>query len=100
MAARGGLGGVLAALAVGLVAASLTDGSALVIAAISAGLAIVEQAGDLMESAVKRRFHVKDAGNLIPGHGGLLDRVDGLMAVLAAVAAMTLAAGRSPLLWP
>ena len=94
------LGGVLAALAVGLVAASLTDGSALVIAAISAGLAIVEQAGDLMESAIKRRFHVKDAGNLIPGHGGLLDRVDGLMAVLAAVAAMTLAAGRSPLLWP
>ncbi len=60
---------------------------ALVIGAF-AGLATM--AGDLWESMLKRRFGVKDSGGLIPGHGGLLDRVDGLMFALLAVAAARL----------
>ena len=54
------------------------------LAATGAVLALVAQAGDLAESALKRRFGAKDAGSILPGHGGVMDRVDGLLAAVAA----------------
>ncbi len=94
-------GGVLAAAAVGAAAGLWLspEGRPGVLAGVSAGLAVIEQMGDLFESAVKRRFGVKDSSAIIPGHGGFLDRVDGLMAVCVAVAALTLAGGRTILAW-
>ena len=69
------------------------------LAGTSAALGIVAQAGDLLESWVKRRFEKKDMSNLIPGHGGLFDRVDGLLAASVAIAAVHAMRERSVLLW-
>lgn len=52
--------------------------------AIGAGLAILAQCGDFFESWLKRRARMKDSSNLIPGHGGVLDRVDGILPVVIA----------------
>jgi phosphatidate cytidylyltransferase len=61
---------------------------------VGAGLALVAQAGDLAESALKRLFNLKDASDLIPGHGGFMDRMDSIVA--AAVAAALLALATDP----
>lgn len=57
------------------------------LALMGAVLALLAQAGDILESAIKRHFDVKDSGSLIPGHGGVMDRVDGLVFVMPVVAA-------------
>ena len=62
-------------------------------AAVAFVLSVVSQAGDLLESAIKRRFDAKDASQLIPGHGGLMDRLDGFVAAAAAGALIGIAHG-------
>jgi phosphatidate cytidylyltransferase len=68
-----------------------------VLAVAGVAIAVVAQAGDLFESAAKRRVGVKDSGWIIPGHGGVLDRIDGLIAALVAIGAIRLAIGGE---WP
>jgi phosphatidate cytidylyltransferase len=94
------VGGVLCATAAG-------GATALVLGApafsplpwLSGLLAVVAQSGDLAESLAKRHFGVKDSSSLIPGHGGLLDRLDGLLTVVPAVALLSLFGGGSVVTW-
>jgi phosphatidate cytidylyltransferase len=83
----GAIGGVIAAVAAGA-AVALGAGLELSPALLTTALllSIACQLGDLFESAVKRRFDIKDSGHIIPGHGGLMDRVDGLILACALAA--------------
>ncbi len=97
----GAAGGLFAAVVAGLIAAHLlTDVATAWRAALTAaGLGIVAQAGDLLESYVKRRLEVKDSSHLIPGHGGLFDRLDGVMAASLVAALLALTLGPGVVLW-
>jgi len=101
----GAIGGALAALAAGsgVVLVADLDTGFLAIALLALLISVAAQFGDLYESAIKRRFGTKDAGSLIPGHGGVMDRVDGL--TFASVSALLVGAlrpgdvGAGLLLW-
>ena len=79
----GAFGGLAGAVLVGLGAARVMDASAGMIVALSLVLSLAAQLGDLAESFAKRKFGAKDSGSLIPGHGGLLDRLDSLLTAAA-----------------
>lgn len=91
-------GGMLAAALVGAISAPFLAETMQLInwfygAMLGMILAVIAQAGDFLESWVKRQCRVKDSGALIPGHGGILDRLDGLWAVAIIVACMVAANG-------
>ena len=82
-------GGMLGAALAGVLVTTIAGyGSYLWIAIAGALLAGWSQVGDLAQSAVKRHFKVKDSGSIIPGHGGMFDRVDGLMFAAPVLAAL------------
>ncbi len=98
------IGGVLTAGVTGLVFAFATGLDMTWLGAMAVGFALVAQLGDLGESAIKRVFGKKDSSSLIPGHGGILDRIDGLVsvAVLAALVAWAIDSadpGQALLVW-
>lgn len=89
-----GAGGALVFVGVGaLVYGSMTDSQSSMVLALGLALSVATQAGDLFESWVKRRFGVKDSGRLIPGHGGILDRVDGVLFAAPVLALIVLFSG-------
>lgn len=95
----GFVGGVVIA---GIVAAGFArawEGDMLSLGLWGFAVAVASQVGDLAESALKRRFDVKDSSNLIPGHGGVLDRVDALVAGAVVLALLKYAMGRTAMPW-
>ena len=86
----GAVGGLAAAIVGGLAVSGTVTGRVAIIAAV---LGVASQLGDLGESALKRAYNVKDSGRMLPGHGGLLDRLDGLLAAATVAGLFLLVAG-------
>lgn len=82
----GAVGGLLGAVAAGFGISLVAGAEPWIPVIASLALSVLGQTGDLAESAVKRHFGVKDSGAIIPGHGGLFDRADALLAVAPAAA--------------
>jgi phosphatidate cytidylyltransferase len=97
----GAIGGLISAVLGGTAVAACVSPEISAFHVIAPGivLGVISQAGDLLESALKRHFGVKDSGRIIPGHGGLLDRLDALLAVAPAAALLALTVGRGVVLW-
>ena len=96
----GALAGVVFAALVSMLFAVIA-GSASVTTVVAAGVALslLTQFGDLAESLLKRTFGIKDTSDLIPGHGGALDRLDGMIFATLGLAGCVLATGLTPLAW-
>lgn len=94
------IGGTITAVILGLVAAHYFgfNYNDLILIPAAAGLAIWSQMGDLAESGLKRHFKVKDSGAIIPGHGGVMDRVDGVIFAAPAVVLFLYLVGDSSLI--
>jgi phosphatidate cytidylyltransferase len=84
----GAFGGLLGSFGIAAAAVALGFGRPVPLLLLAFGLSVVSQLGDLFESAVKRRFGVKDSSHIIPGHGGLLDRLDGFVAAILVAASI------------
>ncbi len=93
----GTIGGIVAAAIVEAVFILIIGGHVLLGALFGAGMGVVAHVGDLFESWVKRCFHVKDSGAMIPGHGGVLDRIDSTLATLVVLGVLVLVLKLDPL---
>ena len=96
----GAAGGLVSAMMAGLgLSAVLAPAGVLSPLLAAAMLGVASQAGDLLESGIKRHFRVKDSSHLLPGHGGAFDRLDGVLAAAPVAAMLALATGPGRVIW-